>query len=791
MKKRFLEKPLESLNRGEVKPLAGSYLYNRMMKNAAYILSLDCDRFLVSIRRYAGIDTKGKSSYGGWEGRGGGIFYGHYLYALSKLYETMLSFEPDTAEEARERAAYIINSLKECSKNIDLKKGSDYPGKPGYLSAKPIKTLDTIEALATHDGAYSSPYLPYYGHHKVLMGLAAAYEAFGIEDALLLMRGMGDYLGSRLEALPEERREKMLNTRRTEDFFMESGGMAEVYAFLYRHTGDEIYLKYARYFDREWFLDMLKRDDNKLALGMEHVNSEIPFIKGMASYYNATKDNMYAESVLTFLDWMHAGHVFASGGISGRSAYPDYLSELYHYPNKIYSNIMDTKKHRRVGSGESCCAHNMNRICEDAFIWTGDKEYMDHWERRFINAVFSHQHAETGMFVYNLDLKQSSKKDWGTPENTFWCCYGTGIEIYSSLTTGAYFTDGESLWTGLYMPCSYEWKEKNITVTQKTDYPYSGLIEFLFKSADDCEFDFRLRAPGWLKNNPCILINGQNYSVKNIENGYISIRRVWQNADCLSLEMPFGLRTEHMPDRPEYIAVFYGPNLIVSCCDSDAVFDGDAEDFIKSMRQKDMPGAVFQNTLKITTADNAAASENITYMPLSLIKEERYHGYTKITKPCPEILVDEVIFTDGASLQSHNFSGERYRIRDNKNHTVVESELNGTLLFEMNGLPEKELYMKLAYSGDEDLYIDPKGGQPVIPLFDLQIMGDDGEWKTFCTQNLCGDFPGELFYEIYPIPTKWTRGQRLYFRIKAKYFHSVIGKIGALFDKISLFYLDC
>lgn len=60
--------------------------------------------------------------------------------------------------------------------------------------------------------------------------------------------------------------------------------------------------------------------------------------------------------------------------------------------------------------------------------------YADYYERALTNGVFSIQRGtDPGIMLYTLPLgagtsKANSHYGWGTRFDTFWCCYGTGIE---------------------------------------------------------------------------------------------------------------------------------------------------------------------------------------------------------------------------------------------------------------------------------------------------------------------------------------------------------------------------
>src|SRR5688572_5853784 len=76
---------VKAFSLGEVE-LLDSPFKQAMERNAKYLLSLDADRLLHNVRKYAGLQPKGEL-YGGWESQGvAGHTLGHYLTALSQQY---------------------------------------------------------------------------------------------------------------------------------------------------------------------------------------------------------------------------------------------------------------------------------------------------------------------------------------------------------------------------------------------------------------------------------------------------------------------------------------------------------------------------------------------------------------------------------------------------------------------------------------------------------------------------------------------------------------------------------
>lgn len=54
--------------------------------------------------------------------------------------------------------------------------------------------------------------------------------------------------------------------------------------------------------------------------------------------------------------------------------------------------------------------------------------YADYYERALTNGVLGIQRGtDPGVMIYMLLLASGSTKDWGTPFDSLWCCYGTGL----------------------------------------------------------------------------------------------------------------------------------------------------------------------------------------------------------------------------------------------------------------------------------------------------------------------------------------------------------------------------
>lgn len=764
-------------NLEQIRLTKDSRLYNKMMKNIEYLLFLDCDRLLYHFRVYAGLDIKNAKSYGGWEGEWSAIkgeFLGHYMCACINSYYNTINIDDKLSTEFKHRVDYITSELHKCQEAIAKLTGEDYPNAFGYVAAIPSKQLDMVESLTTINGYDGG--VPYYVHHKTLKGLVETFNAFHNHEALNVAINFADYLYTRLKDYDDTHMEKMLNSHRYPvQYFKEFGGMHEVLIDLYKISNNKNHLELAMKFDRDSFRNSLIHDNDCMAHHMQHANSEIPCINGLSAYYELTSDEDYKKATCTFLDWMKNGHTFPTGGTSGPSVYPDYGGEFFNYPNLFFDHVTYSNPDVHKDSGESCCSHNLNKICDQAFTWDADITYAEEYEKRFVNAVLSQQNEDTGMFLYNLNLSQGTKKGFGTPEDSFWCCYCSGIEAYSSLQNAAFYHNENKIWINNYLDCTLNYDKIGLKVREETLFPDDGNIRLVINLEKPTELEFNIRIPIWAKSNK-ILVNNEILYSDSTPSTYVSISRDFDDGDIIGIEFDFDLYIEEMPDRPEYVAVKYGPNLLVACGDGFSTYDGDANSLLNSLEHTG-------NTCEFKTT---LSTGDVIFKPLHRIKDEHYNGYTIITQPTERTVLDILDLSDRKSYEDHDFKGSSIRNGSYKGKHRVGTDYNGWFEVTLDSNPDKNVYLNCLYWGSE--YGNFHNFTPSIRLFDIQIQDENDNYINIATQLLDCIFPNNWHDKIYPIPYKYTQGKdKITIRFKAKKFGIVDGVVGNLYDNISLF----
>ncbi|KAL4318308.1 hypothetical protein GQ457_18G004220 [Hibiscus cannabinus] len=505
--------------------------------NLKYLLMLDVDKLVWSFRKTAGLPTPGEP-YGGWEGPDvelRGHFVGHYLSATAQMWA---STHNDTLKE---KMTAVVSALSACQKKMGT----------GYLSAFPSELFDRVEAIKT-------VWAPYYTIHKILAGLLDQYTFANNSQALDMTTWMVGYFYNRVQNVIRkytvERHWRSLNE--------EAGGMNDVLYRLFTITGDPKHLLLAHLFDKPCFLGLLavQADD----ISGFHANTHIPVVVGSQMRYEVTGDPLYKTISTFFMEIVNSSHSYATGGTS--------VGEFWSDPKRLASTLQTENE-------ESCTTYNMLKVSRHLFRWTKEVAYADYYERALTNGVLGIQRGmEPGVMIYMLPQGRGVSKavsfhSWGTPFDSFWCCYGTGIESFSKLGDSIYFEeDGSnpSLYIIQYISSTLDWKSGKIVINQKVGPvvswdPYLRVtLTSSLKEGPGQSSTLNLRIPIWtLSKGAKATLNAQNLDLP-APGSFLQLK--WSDGDKLTLKFPLGLRTEPIKDdRPEYAsvqAILYGPYLL-------------------------------------------------------------------------------------------------------------------------------------------------------------------------------------------------------------------------------------
>jgi DUF1680 family protein len=186
------------------------------------------------------------------------------------------------------------------------------------------------------------------------------------------------------------------------------------------------------------------------------------------------------------------------------------------------------------------------------------------------------------MMTYFQATRPGYVRLYHTPEESFWCCTGTGIENHAKYGDSIYFEDGDALWVNLFIPSVLEWRARGVTITQRTTFPDSDTTNLTIGARRARRFALRVRKPAWCEA-PSVAINGKPVTVMSDATGYMSFERTWRAGDVVTVRLPMQLRAEPLPGAPQYVAFVYGPIVLAGLLGTDGVTP--AAQIIKNERE--------------------------------------------------------------------------------------------------------------------------------------------------------------------------------------------------------------
>jgi hypothetical protein len=487
--------------------------------NARYLDSLATDRLLHSFRLTAGITSSAKP-YGGWESPTvelrGHFNGGHYLSAVALASATAGN------SVLKARGDEVVGGLAQCqAKNAN-----------GYVSAFPTELFE-------HLVQGKDVWAPFYTYHKIMAGLLDMYVLTGNTDALKVAEGMAKWVDHYFEGISDDQRQRMLRT--------EYGGMNEALVNLAALTKKQQYIDTAKLFEQPSILDPLAARRDELQ-GL-HANTNVPKMIGAARMYEVTGDRRYGRIAEYFLEEVLTARSYAIGNTS--------LDEHWTTPAEQLKGSLGWT------NAECCVAYNLMKLERLVFGWTGDARWMDAYERAMFNCRLGTQNAQ-GLKQYFFPLAAGYWRAYHSPEDSFWCCTGTGVEEFAKFTDTIYFHRGGDVYVNQFIASTLDWKEEGLKIEQSTQFPREQGTTLKIGSAQPKMRTVHVRIPAWTTGAAEVKMNGRPLEAVADPGSYLAIRRVWKDGDTISLSLPMTLRTEALAGDDSVVASMYGPLVLAA-----------------------------------------------------------------------------------------------------------------------------------------------------------------------------------------------------------------------------------
>ncbi len=503
------------------------------------------------------------------------------------------------------RTDTLVAELAKCQ-DAALKSGFH----AGYLSAFPESLFDRVDAQ-------QKVWAPWYTMHKIMAGLLDVHLHTGNAQALAVLTQLADWVKFRVDRLTPEQMQGSLKN--------EQGGMTEVLANLAGVTHNPEYLRIAVAFNHHAVIDPLARGEDKL--NRLHANTQIPKIIGAAREYELTGNTQFRDIATFFWTNVATKRSYVFGG---------------HSDNEHFFPVTDFEKHLTFATAETCNTYNMLKLTRHLFEWQPSVPLMDFYERALYNQILASQ-DDQGMMIYFLSTQPGHFKTYMTPENSFWCCSGTGVENHAKYGDTIYFHDADSLYVNLFIPSELTWKEKGVTVRQETNFPEEETTRLTIHCAQPTMLALKIRYPSWERAEMTLDVNGAAAAVDGGAGSYVTLRREWKDGDTVRITLPLELHVEKLPNSSKEVAIMDGPIVLAGDLGPDGLETAYAKDQNDLRKIPDPAVPAFLGDSNeivshlvpvpgkpLTFSTNALApTADVTLMPLYKINHRRYTIYWK------------------------------------------------------------------------------------------------------------------------------------------------------------------
>ncbi|MHC4648433.1 MAG: glycoside hydrolase family 127 protein [Planctomycetota bacterium] len=331
---------------------------------------------------------------------------------------------------------------------------------------------------------------------------------------------------------------------------------------LYRLTGDEKYLKLAKFFlDERGYqhggreLYGARRQDHKPVLEQNeaagHAVRAGYMYSAMADVAALTGDSSYIKAIDTIWENVVSKKQYITGSVGARHK-DEAFGDNYELPNKTAYN-------------ETCAAIANMMWNHRLFLLHGHAKYIDVLERVLYNGFLSGVSLAGDKFFYCNPLESDGQwkfnKGWATrfPWSASMCCPTNVTRFLPSLPGYVYAQQRDAIYVNLFIGGSAKIGMKNNTVVlkQETRYPWDGAVKIIVEPEKPAEFTINVRVPGWARNQPMpsdlyryaeqskvkvtLKVNGRAVDM-DLRRGCARLRRVWDKGNVIEMNLPMAVR---------------------------------------------------------------------------------------------------------------------------------------------------------------------------------------------------------------------------------------------------------
>jgi uncharacterized protein len=371
-------------------------------------------------------------------------------------------------------------------------------------------------------GLYEGADWDVWSHKYNLMGLLTYYQYTGNEPALAACRKMGDLLIRTFA--PGKKSILSAGTH----MGMAATSVLEPIVLLYRNTGDERYLDFARSIVQSWeepngpriiHALLTEKQVNKTANAKAY--EMLSNLVGLCELARATGDRSLLDPVLNAWQDIVGKRLY----ITGSASQGEHFHGDYDLPNQTDAHVAET-----------CVTVTWIQLNLQLLRLTGDAKFANELEKTLYNHLAAAQNPRGDDWCYFTPLQGQKPYD-----SEITCCHSSGprgmalapFEAYLTEQTGG--TDALLVSTFETSSARVKFGGKEVKVEQRSRFPFAGGSELIVEPSQPARFAIFIRTAPWL--GPLELKVNNKIVPCAVQNGWAVIpKRRWSSGDRVAID---------------------------------------------------------------------------------------------------------------------------------------------------------------------------------------------------------------------------------------------------------------
>jgi hypothetical protein len=365
-------------------------------------------------------------------------------------------------------------------------------------------------------GLYEGADWDVWTHKYDLIGLLAYHQFTGDTKALECCKKIGDLLIKTFG--PDKKSILKAGTH----MGMASTSVLEPMVLLYRRTGDQRYLNFAKYIVNSWtenggpnIVGTLEANQpiDKVANGKAY--EMLSNLVGLCELGRTIGDQRYVDAAKRAWDDIVAHELY----ITGSSSYYEHFHSGFDLPNEMSKNV-----------GETCVTVTWIQLSEELLRLTGEAKYANEIEKSLYNHLAAAQNPDGKSWCYYTSLE--GKKPY-TAETC--CCLSSGPRGMAMAPNLAYLSTRRNGKPYVVInnfetsSAAIEIDGHQIHLNQESQFPSHGKSRIIVRAPRSTRFGILIRLPNWA-------MPMTSTSRNKAENGWLVIPpRTYRSGESINL----------------------------------------------------------------------------------------------------------------------------------------------------------------------------------------------------------------------------------------------------------------